>query len=214
MMMNMNYCSFVLALVLVVSPVLAAGDAGQENNAWYWYNNAVDLANAGKFSEALAANEKALSINESMPIAWANEAGILVQLGRYKEAVTAADKVLSAGSSTEMPNTYAAAWYSKGDALRALGRTAEAQDAYTKANALDTTLLPPDLSRDTPRSTPQPSTTTVAPMTNPVMISNTPASAVPDVPVTTPKSSLPVIGGIAAVVLGTLLCARARKMPG
>jgi tetratricopeptide (TPR) repeat protein len=214
MTMNMNYCSFVLALVLVVSPVLAAVDAGQENNAWYWYNNAVDLANAGKFSEALAANEKALSINESMPIAWANEAGILVQLGRYKEAVTAADKVLSAGSSTEMPNTYAAAWHSKGDALRALGRTAEAQDAYTKAYALDNTLLPPDLSRDTPRSTPLPSTTTVPPMTNPVLVTNTPVSGVPGIPVTTPKSSLPAIGGIAAVVLGTLLCARTRKTPG
>lgn len=145
--MNTYYCRLLLALVLVVSPTLAFDNASQDNNAWYWYNNAVDLANAGKFSEALVANEKALSINQTMPVAWANEAGILVQLRRYDEAITAADTVLSV-NNTEMPNTYAAAYYSKGDALRALGRTPEAQDAYTHAYMLDNTLVPPDMSND------------------------------------------------------------------
>ena len=89
-----------------------------------------------------------LSINESMPIAWANQAGILVQLHRYDDAITAADRVFAVQFS-ELPNTFAAAYYSKGDAFRALGKTAEARDLYAKAYALDNTLVPPDLSRDT-----------------------------------------------------------------
>lgn len=208
--MNMNYLRLVLAFVLVVSPVLAADTAGQEDNAWYWYNKAVDLAYEGKFSEALIANEKALAINQSMPVAWANQAGILVQLRRYDEAITAADRVLS-DNSTEMPNTYAAAYYSKGDALRALGRTADARDAYAKANALDSTLVPPDLSRDTLPSTALPSTTPLSSTTSPPPAVNPTVAGVQTIPVTTPRSPVPAGAGIAAVVLAALLCTHARK---
>jgi tetratricopeptide (TPR) repeat protein len=212
MTMNTYYFGLLLALILVVSPLLAADTTGQENNAWYWYNNAVDLANEGKFSEALVANEKALSINETIPLAWANEAGILVQLQRYDEAITAADKVLSV-NSTDMPNAYAAAYYSKGDALRALGRTAEAQDSYAKAYALDNTLVPPDLSRDTPRSTPIPSPTTL-PLTISQSQATTPvASVTAALPATTARSPLPALAGITAVVIAILLCTRARNPP-
>ena len=211
-MMRMNTCyySLLLALVLVISPALAADDSSQENNAWYWYNNAVDLANAGKFSEALVANEKALSINRTMPVAWANQAGILVQLRRYDEAITAADMVLSV-NTTEMPNTYAAAYYSKGDALRALGRTTEAQDAYKKAYMLDNTLVPPDMSLDIPRSTPQPDATTLPVAISQQQVTDLPHSQTTSLPVTTPRSSLPVIAGITAVLITTFICARFRK---
>ena len=211
-MMRMNTCyySLLLALSLVISPAFAADDSSQENNAWYWYNNAVDLANAGKFSEALVANEKALSINRTMPVAWANQAGILVQLRRYDEAITAADMVLSV-NTTEMPNTYAAAYYSKGDALRALGRTTEAQDAYKKAYMLDNTLVPPDMSLDIPRSTPQPDATTLPVAISQHQAADQPYSPTTSLPVTTPRSSLPVIAGITAVLITTFICARFRK---
>ena len=128
--------------LLIMTPALAAEDIAAEENPWYWYNQAVDLANAGQFSAALIANEKALSLNESMPLAWANQAGILVQLGRYEEAIVAADRVVSV-NATDLPNTYAAAYYSKGDALRALGRMNEAADAYSRAYKLDSSLVPP-----------------------------------------------------------------------
>jgi len=128
--------------LIIVAPALAAEDIAAEDNPWYWYNQAVDLANAGQFPAALVANEKALSLNESMPLAWANEAGILVQLGRYEEAIVAADHVVSV-NATDLPNAYAAAYYSKGDALRALGRTSEAADAYGRAYNLDSSLVPP-----------------------------------------------------------------------
>lgn len=133
----------VIAITLmIISPALSAEETPAEKNPWYWYNQAVDLANAGQFSAALVANEKALSLNESMPLAWANEAGILVQLGRYEEAIVAADHVVSV-NATDLPNAYAAAYYSKGDALRALGRTSEAADAYGRAYSLDSSLVPP-----------------------------------------------------------------------
>lgn len=128
--------------LMIMTPALAAEEVTAEENPWYWYNQAVDLANAGQFSAALVANEKALSLNESMPLAWANQAGILVQLGRYEEAIVAADRVISV-NATDLPNTYAAAYYSKGDALRALGRMNEAADAYARAYKLDSTLVPP-----------------------------------------------------------------------
>lgn len=211
--MKTNYYYFLLALVLVITPIMAAEESGQENNAWYWYNNAVDLANAGKFSEALVANEKALSINRAMPVAWANEAGILVQLRRYDEAITAADMVLSV-NTTEMPNTYAAAYYSKGDALRALGRTTEAQDAYKNAYLLDNTLVSPDMSRDISRSTPQPVATTLPVAKSQQQAADPPYSQTTSLPVTTPQSSLPVIAGITAVLITTFICARFRKSSG
>lgn len=132
----------IVMTLVIITPVLAAEEGKAEDNPWYWYNQAVDLANAGQFSAALVANEKALSLNESMPLAWANQAGILVQLGRYEEAIVAADRVISV-NATDLPNTYAAAYYSKGDALRALGRMNEAADAYARAYKLDPTLVPP-----------------------------------------------------------------------
>ncbi len=165
-------CLFAVCLILFLQPALAANDTSpgtaQETSPWYWYNKAVDLANEGKFAEALTANEQALALNRSMPVAWANEAGILVQLHRYNEAIEAADNALSE-NRTDMPNTYAAAYYSKADALRALGRTAEARDLYAKAYALDNTLVPPDLSTGTsaaaatsPRSPLTPATSIIA----------------------------------------------------
>ena len=132
----------IVMTLMIVTPALAAEEMPAEENPWYWYNQAVDLANAGQFSAALVANEKALSLNESMPLAWANKAGILVQLGRYEEAIVAADRVVSV-NATDLPNAYAAAYYSKGDALRALGRMNEAGDAYGQAYSLDSTLVPP-----------------------------------------------------------------------
>jgi tetratricopeptide (TPR) repeat protein len=173
----MKYKPFVLLFIvgfLIISPIIAAEDANQTANAWYWYNKAVDLANAGQFADALQANEKALSINQSMPVAWANQAGILVQLGRYDEAITAADIVLSS-NSTDLPNTYAAAYYSKGDALRALGKTDEARAAYARAADLDPTLVAPVLPQGTVSMTGSPITSGVP--TSVMTVSGLPATS-------------------------------------
>jgi tetratricopeptide (TPR) repeat protein len=141
----------VIMVIVVVSalflPVMAAEAINQTSDPWYWYNTAVDLANEGKYAEALQANEQALAFNESFPLAQANKAGILVQLGRYDEAIVAADKALAIRSNTTA--AFAAAYANKGDALRHLGRIEEAKAAFAKAFELDNTLIPPDLSQVT-----------------------------------------------------------------
>jgi tetratricopeptide (TPR) repeat protein len=139
----------VIIVILVVSalffPVMAAVAINQTSDPWFWYNTAVDLANEGKYAEALQANEQALAFNESFPLAQANKAGILVQLGRYDEAIVAADKALAIRSNTTA--AFAAAYANKGDALRHLGRIEEAKVAFAKAFELDNTVIRPDLSQ-------------------------------------------------------------------
>jgi tetratricopeptide (TPR) repeat protein len=153
-----------LLVILILSgmflPVMAAVEINQTSNPWYWYNKAVDLANEGNYTEALQANERALAINESIPLAQANKAGILVQLGRYDEAIIAADKALAIKANTTI--AFAVAYSNKGDALRHLGRIEEAKVAFAKAYELDPTLIPPDLTsvattlKPTPTKSPVP----------------------------------------------------------
>jgi tetratricopeptide (TPR) repeat protein len=151
--MNFNK---ILGVIFIISglvlPVMAAGEGNQTGNPYYWYDKAVDLANEGKYQEALQANERALAINESIPLAQANKAGILVQLGKYDEAIIAADKALAIKANTTI--AFAVAYSNKGDALRHLGRIDEAKVAFAKAYELDTSLVPPDLSSVTASPTP------------------------------------------------------------
>jgi len=143
----MNFNRFFLAIFIVAGlflPVMAADEIDNTGDPWYWYNKAVDLANEGKYVEALDANERALAINESIPLAQANKAGILVQLGKYDEAIIAADKALAIKANTSI--AFAAAYSNKGDALRHLGKNEEAKAAFAKAFELDPSLVPPDLS--------------------------------------------------------------------
>jgi tetratricopeptide (TPR) repeat protein len=143
----MNFNRFFLVILVVTGlflPAMAADEIDQNSNPWYWYNKAVDLANEGKYPEALQANERALAINESIPLAQANKAGILVQLGKYDEAIIAADKALAIKANTT--TAFAVAYSNKGDALRHLGRIEEAKAAFAKAYELDKSLVPTDLS--------------------------------------------------------------------
>lgn len=190
-------------LVLAVLVVPGSADDSQESftAAGALYSGSVDLATAGKYQQALEAADKALAMNvTSMTgLIQSNRAGILVMLNRNTEAITAADAALAVEGN--LTTVHSVAWYNKGNALRALGRIAEAQDAYSHAYALDTTLVPPDLSGDIPRSTSLP-----APTIPPLTISQPPA--------TTPRSSVPALAGCAAVVIAVLLCTRTHKPRG
>jgi tetratricopeptide (TPR) repeat protein len=151
----MNFKRFLVVILIVSSsflPIIAADEIDQTSNPWYWYNKAVDLANEGKFPEAMQANERALAINESIPLAQANKAGILVQLGKYDEAIIAADKALAIKANTT--TAFAVAYSNKGDALRHIGKIEEAKAAFARASELDPTLIPPDLISVAPTLTP------------------------------------------------------------
>jgi tetratricopeptide (TPR) repeat protein len=115
----------------------------QFNSAGALYSQSVDLANAGKYTEALQAADQALAQNATSlaPIIQANRAGILVMLGRYEEANAAADIAIAAPGN--LTTTWSIAYYNKGDALRHLDRIDEAKAAYAKAAELDPTLVNP-----------------------------------------------------------------------
>ena len=145
-----------LVLVMLIVSGAAADSQESFNSSGTLYSKSVDLANAGKYQEALDAADQALAMNVTSLTALiqSNRAGILVMLHRDDEAITAADAALAVEGN--LTTVHSIAWYNKGNALRALGRIAEAQDAYTHAYTLDNTLVPPDMSADVPvTSTPK-----------------------------------------------------------
>ncbi len=146
----------ILVVSVIIFPVLAVDSADQLNNAGALYSQSVDLAQAGKYQEALQASDKALALNVTsmVSVIQANRAGILVMLSRYDEAIAAADASLAREGN--LTTAHSIAWYNKGNALRSLGRIDEARTAYEKAAELDPTLIPPDLSTITPVQTPTP----------------------------------------------------------
>jgi len=137
-------------LCMVVFGVYTSAETMQEplSAAGALYSKSVDLANEGKYQEALDAADKALAMNESSMtgLIQSNRAGILVMLRRYDEAIAAADAAI--GIEGNLTTVHSIAWYNRGNALRALGRIPEAQVAYDHAWALDKALVPPDMSRD------------------------------------------------------------------
>ncbi|NLD57284.1 MAG: tetratricopeptide repeat protein [Methanomicrobiales archaeon] len=129
--------------MLIIQPVFAE-DAGEMiDSAGALYSQSVDLANAGKYAEALDAADRALALNVTSlsGLIQSNRAGILVMLDRNEEAVVAADAALAVEGN--LTTVHSIAWYNRGNALKNLGRFTEAKDAYEQAYALDNTLLPP-----------------------------------------------------------------------
>jgi tetratricopeptide (TPR) repeat protein len=144
--MKIQKILWVIMLVSVfVLPVMATDSSDQMNNAGSLYSKSVDLAQEGKYQEALQASDQALALNVTsmVSVIQANRAGILVMLGRYDEAISAAD--ISLAREGNLTTAHSVAWYNKGNALRSLGRIDEARTAYARAVELDPTLIPPDL---------------------------------------------------------------------
>jgi tetratricopeptide (TPR) repeat protein len=142
--MNFRLVTACVILLLIFPVIVAAADAPAElQSAGALYSKSVDLANEGKYAEALQLADQALALNVSslMPVIQANRAGILTVTGRYDEAILAADAALA--TEGNLTTTHSIAWYNKGDALRRLGRTDEANAAFARAQALDPTMLPP-----------------------------------------------------------------------
>lgn len=195
---------FLAVMLCLVMPALAddASDAAM-NSAGALYSQSVDLANEGKYQQALDASDKALAMNVTAltGLIQSNRAGILVMLDRNNEAITAADAALAIEGN--LTGVHSIAWYNKGNALKNLGRTAEAKDAYAKAYALDNTLVPPNLGPDVTMITPVPPIEVTVPVTSSGIV---PAISVPASPAPTAKSPLPLatvivsIGAVAGII--------------
>ena len=140
--------------LLVVLPSMSSDPSARFKDAGALYSKSVDLANEGKYEEALNAADNALALNvpQLVPVIQSNRAGILVMLGRDREAITAADVALS--SNENLTTVFSIAYFNKGNALKNLGRIDEANAAYAKAHELDNSLVPPDLSSVLVPSTP------------------------------------------------------------
>lgn len=136
--------------ILIIQPVFAEEAIAPIDSAGALYSESVDLANAGKYAEALDAADRALALNVTSlyGLIQSNRAGILVMLDRNEEAIAAANAALAVQG--DLTTVHSVAWYNRGNALKNLGRIAEAKDAYEHAFALDNTLLPPEMGDPVP----------------------------------------------------------------
>ncbi len=101
------------------------------NNGLAWNSKGWVLDNLGRFSEALAAIERALEINPSYDMAWNNKGWVLGKLGRFSEALAAYERAL------EIKPSYGLALSNKGEVLCKLGRPTEAVPTLDRAIELD-----------------------------------------------------------------------------
>jgi tetratricopeptide (TPR) repeat protein len=89
--------------------------------------------------------------------------GLLVMVGRYDEAVAEADLALA--TKENLTITLFSAWANKGDALRHLGRIEEARAAFAKAQELDPSFVPPDMSVPLATAVPAPTKSSLSGIT-------------------------------------------------
>ncbi len=145
-----EYFLILILGALIIQPVFAEETIAPIDSAGALYSESVDLANAGKYTEALDAADRALALNVTSlyGLIQSNRAGILVMLDRNEEAIVAADAALAVQG--DLTTVHSIAWYNRGNALKNLGRFAEAKDAYEHAFALDNTLLPPEMGTPIP----------------------------------------------------------------
>jgi tetratricopeptide (TPR) repeat protein len=193
-------CGALLVLALIPAAIGATDDM---QSAGALYSKSVDLANRGSYKEALAAADQALALNVTSltGLIQSNRAGILVMLHRNEEAITAADAALAVEG--DLTTVHAVAWYNKGNALRALGRIPEAREAYTKAYALDKTLVPPDMILDVSSTGERTPASTAVP---------TAVGTKSTLPVTpTPRSSPALVPVLASLAAFFCFCAARKK---
>ncbi|GAB6266384.1 MAG: hypothetical protein STSR0001_18310 [Methanothrix sp.] len=99
-----------------------------------WRGKGTALAQMGQGEEALAAQEKAIELNESDVEAWMGKAMALSELGRDEEAVQAYDRIFELYKNEEQRIfDYPYIWYSKGRVLEKLGREEEAAQAFNRS---------------------------------------------------------------------------------
>jgi tetratricopeptide (TPR) repeat protein len=122
--------------ILFIGIILVTCTIGSADNfqAVQNYNQAVDLAYQGKYTDALEYIDRALEENNNFTLAFITRAGILNALGRYPEAVQAADQAIALNPEQ------ADAWNNKASALNQMQRFEEGLVAADRATALDPNL--------------------------------------------------------------------------
>jgi hypothetical protein len=129
-----------------------------------WFNQGLEQANLGNWSNAIADWEQALSLNPQLASAWHNRGSALAMIGNYEEALNSYDRALeitpndyqvinARGSALyglqrwqealecwdqvlAADDNFYQAWYNRGSTLENLGETAAAIACYQKALAI------------------------------------------------------------------------------
>lgn len=102
-----------------------------EHLAKVWYEKGEQLANSGKYVEALTCFNKALAIQPQDNAAWVFKAVVLIHLNRYQEALASCEQAL------EIQPTDKQAWLFRGAALNHLGRYKQSYASYDKALGIE-----------------------------------------------------------------------------
>ncbi|KAF1078290.1 Beta-barrel assembly-enhancing protease [Methanogenium sp. MK-MG] len=99
------------------------------------YNMAVDEAQAGNYTSAMAYADAALAIDNTFTLVWVTKAGISSAQGNYTAALAAAEK------ATSLNPNQTQAWVVTADALLNLGEYERAVEAAETAIALDPDMI-------------------------------------------------------------------------
>jgi tetratricopeptide (TPR) repeat protein len=99
---------------------------GQTLAAYDWYEQGFVLTSQERYSEALTAYGKALSLNRSLLNAWYYSGDALFRLGRYDEAL------LAFGNATAVDPDFVDAYFYESLVYDRLGRPREGKDALRK----------------------------------------------------------------------------------
>ena len=102
-----------------------------KKQAQFWLEYGRQLSDSIRYTEALAAIERAVSLDETNVEAQYAKGTCLAMLARYNEALEAFERTLS------LDEQYVPAWDGKAWALGILGRQAEALAAVNRALQLD-----------------------------------------------------------------------------
>jgi tetratricopeptide (TPR) repeat protein len=132
--------------------------ANQSNLAEAWNSRGDYLMKQDKFDEAIEAYDEAIWIDPNYANAWNNKGNILYLQSKFDEAIKAYDESIRLDSNFFAPwcgkgqllydqgkfdeairlyPNFVVAWNNKGWALKALGRTSEAEAAFAVARTLE-----------------------------------------------------------------------------
>ena len=109
----------------------ASTTKNKKEQAQFWLEYGRQLSDSIRYTEALAAIERAVSLDETNVEAQYAKGTCLAMLARYDEALEAFERTLS------LDEQYVPAWDGKAWALGILGRQAEALAAVNRALQLD-----------------------------------------------------------------------------
>jgi len=122
---EMKIVNILVLMIVLCTPVFGQETVDELNS------KGVDLAEQGRYEEAVAVFDKAIEIDPEYAYAWSNKGNVLSDMGKYDEAIRAYDRAI------EINPQDAVAWNNKGLALSDMGKYDEAVAAYANAKDLE-----------------------------------------------------------------------------